>query len=271
MSEQSSVDGQLNAEESQKDRKLLAAERLKATSRMASEMAHELNTPLGGILMYSHLLLEDLPEDDPNREKALKINKLAHRCRIIVQGLREFAHDEGPRLKPVQINRIFHNVIGFLQDHVLLRGISIHTCFDSHLPEVTGDENKLEQVFINLIINAAQSMDGTGTLTLRTDFVPATNRVRIECSDTGCGIDDKNLGRVFEPFFTTKTRGKGTGLGLSICHGIVEQHGGTITIESSKGEGATFTIFLPVTEEEIERRLRIVGDGSNGVNTRSKA
>lgn len=255
---------------SQRDRRLLSAERLKATSRMASEMAHELNTPLGGILMYSHLLLEDMPEDDPNREKIVKINKLAHRCKIIVQGLRDFSYQEGPHPKPVQINRIIHNVIGFLEDHVLLRDVSIHRSFASDLPKVTGDENKLEQVFINLIINAAQSMEGAGTLTLRTEFAPATNRVRIECSDTGCGIDDQNLVRVFEPFFTTKKQGKGTGLGLSICHGIVQKHGGTIAIESSKGQGSTFTILLPVAEDGIDRGLRIADSGLKAANRRCK-
>ncbi len=238
---------------SKKQQTLLAAERLKATGRLASEVAHELNTPLGGILMYSHLLMEDLTEDDPRRENVVKINKLAHRCKIIVQGLLDFAHQEIPESRPVQINRILRNVMGFLEDHVLLRNISVEADLDPALPKVEGDENKLEQVFINLIINAAQSMDGTGTLTLRTEFAVDTSRVRIECSDTGCGIHEEHLGRIFEPFFTTKEKEKGIGLGLSICHGIVEQHGGTITVESSRGHGATFTTFLPVAEKVIDK------------------
>jgi len=235
---------------SKTQRELLAAERLKATGKLASEIAHELNTPLGGILMYSHLLIEDLNEDDPRRENIVKINKLAHRCKIIVLGLLDFAHQEIPQLRPVQINRILRNVIGFLEDHVLLRNISIETILDPDLPMVAGDENKLEQVFINLIINAAQSMNGTGTLTLCTEFAVDTSRVRIKCSDTGCGIHEEHLGRIFEPFFTTKEKGKGTGLGLSICHGIVEQHGGTITVESSMEHGTIFTTFLPVAEKD---------------------
>jgi len=251
---------------SQRDQRLLSAERLKATTRMASEMAHELNTPLGGIIMYSHLLLDDVPEDDPNREKIVKINKLAHRCKIIVQGLRDFSYQDDPHPKPVQVNTIIHNVIGFLEDHVLLRDVSIHRSFASDLPTVPGDENQLEQVFINLIINAAQAMEGTGTLTLGTEFARATNRVRIECSDTGCGIDQEDLVRVFEPFFTTKKKGKGMGLGLSICHGIVQRHGGTIRIESSKGQGTTFTISLPVAEEGLDRGLRIAEPGFKAGN-----
>ena len=233
---------------SQRDRKLLSAERRKATSRMAHEMAHELNTPLGGILMYSHLLLEDMPEDDPNRRIVLKINELAHRCKIIGEGLCDFSYQKRLQPKPVQINRILYNVVGFLEDHVLLRDISIQTRFDTDLPKVSGDENRLEQVFTNVMINAAQSMDGTGTLTLRTEFAPATNTVRIECFYTHRGVDDRNAGEAYEPFCVPNKKGMGTGIGLSICHAIVEQHGGTITIESSKGHGSTFTIFLPVAD-----------------------
>ena len=233
---------------SKEHEELFTGGRLKVMGRMASEIAHELNTPIGGILMYTHLLLEDLPKDDPHLENIVKINKLAHRCKIIVQGLLDFAHQETPKPKPVQINRIVRNVIGFLEDHVLLRDISIEKHLDAALPKAEGDENKLEQLFVNLIINAAQSMDGAGTLTLRTEFVSEANQIRIVCSDTGCGIDDKHLGMIFDPFFTTKEKGKGTGLGLSVCHGIVEQHGGTISVESSKGQGSAFTIFLPAGE-----------------------
>ena len=235
---------------SRRHKKLLAAERLKATGKLASEIAHELNTPLGGILMYSHLVLEEIPEDHPYRENIIKINKLAHRCKIIVQGLLDFAKNDVSPRKPVQVNRVLSDVIGFLEDHVLLKHICIETSFYRDLPKVQADENKLGQVFINLIVNAAQSMDGNGTLILRTEFVPDTNRIRIQCSDTGCGIDSKNLDKIFDPFFTTKDRGRGTGLGLSICHGIIEQHGGTITADSSKGKGSMFTILLPADGQE---------------------
>jgi len=237
---------------SERDQKLLSAERLKATERLASEIAHELNTPLGGILMYSHLLLDDLPDDNPNLENVIKINKLAHRCKMIVQGLLDFAHQESPQHKMVQVNTIIRNVIGFMEDHVLLRNISIETRLDPVLPKIQGQENKLEQVFVNLIINAAQSMNGSGTLTLHTELDRDTNLVRIVCSDTGCGIEDDLIDKVFEPLFTTKERGTGTGLGLSICHGIVEQHRGTITVRSSKGQGSAFTIFLPAAGKPVD-------------------
>jgi signal transduction histidine kinase len=230
---------------SKRDQKLVSAERLKATERLASEIAHELNTPLGGILMYSHLLLEDMGAEDPYRENLVKINKLAHRCKMIVQGLLDFARKDDPQLRSVQINRIIHNVMGFMEDHVLLKGIEVETELDRTLPEIIGEESKLEQVFINLIVNAAQSMDGKGVLSLRTQFIPETEQIRIECTDTGCGISEEHMGEIFEPLFTTKERGKGTGLGLSICHGIIEQHRGTMLVDSVEDQGTVFTILLP--------------------------
>lgn len=239
---------------SKRNENLLSAERLKATGRLASEIAHELNTPLGGILMYSHLLLDDLADDDPNLENVMKINKLAHRCKMIVQGLVDFGNEERPKHGLVQVNEVIRNVMGFMEDHVLLRGISVEIQLDPDLPRIQGMENKLEQVFVNLITNAAQSMNGTGRLGLETAFVPETSQVRIVCSDTGCGIAERHQDRVFEPFFTTKEKGIGTGLGLSICHGIIEQHRGTITIQSSPEQGSIFTVFLPSGEENPEQR-----------------
>ncbi len=234
---------------SKRDQKLVSEERLKATGWLAREIAHELNTPLGGILMYSHLLLEDLPKNDPRLENVVKISKLTHRCKMIVQGLLDFSHEEPPRPKPIRINRIIRNVIGFMEDHVLLRNISIETKLAPDLPRIQGEENKLEQVFVNLIVNAGQSMNGSGTLTLRTKYEADNKQIRIECSDTGSGIDEKHIDKVFEPLFTTKEKGTGTGLGLSICHGIVEQHGGTITVQSSIQQGSVFTIHLPASAD----------------------
>lgn len=238
---------------SKKHQELLSAERLKAAERLASEIAHELNTPLGGILMYSHLILDDMPENDQCRENIVKINKLAHRCKIIVQGLLNFSKHERLQMDTVDVNRILRDVIGFMEDHVLFKGISLQTHLDPDLPWIMGDENKLGQLCMNLIINAGESMNGRGTLTLRTGALLDTNQVRIEFSDTGNGIADEHMGRIFEPFFTTKRRSKGTGLGLSISHGIVELHGGTINVESLKGHGSKFSIFLPVAGECVDR------------------
>jgi len=227
------------------DKKAVSSERLEGASRLAGELAHELNTPLGGILMYSHLLLDELSESDPHLDKVVKINKLAHRCKMIVEGLLSFARQETKTLEKVQVNQTLNNVIAFMKDHILLRNVDIQTHLDPRLPEITGEENKLEQVFVNLIVNAAQSMNGQGQLTLRTTRDEEANQVIIQIIDTGCGIEKKYMERVFEPFFTTKSQEKGTGLGLSICHGIIEQHHGSIQVERSDKTGSVLKIELP--------------------------
>ncbi len=227
------------------DNKPVSSERLEGASRLAGELAHELNTPLGGILMYSHLLLDELQESDPHLDKVVKINKLAHRCKMIVEGLLSFARQESHPLEEVQVNETLNNVLGFMRDHVLLREVDINTRLDPQLPRIRGEENKLEQVFINLIINAAQSMNGRGQLNLQTAFNPETKRVTIQITDTGCGIKRDHITKIFEPFFTTKSKEKGTGLGLSICHGIIEQHNGSIQVARSDKTGSVLKIELP--------------------------
>lgn len=230
----------------------LSSERLAATGKMASEIAHELNTPLGGILIYSHLIFEDMPEDHPYRENIIKIIKLANRCKIIVRGLLDFAHQETLSLKKIQVNRMLESTIHFMERHVLLKNITISYELDPHLPEMFADENKLEQLFVNFIINAGEAMNNAGILTLGTRPSPAGDGVFIQIADTGCGIPKKFIDRIFEPFFTTKERGKGTGLGLSISHGIVKLHGGDIKVESVEEKGTTFTIFLPTSQQETD-------------------
>jgi two-component system, NtrC family, sensor kinase len=231
------------------DNQPVSSERLEGASRLAGELAHELNTPLGGILMYSHLLLDELQESDPHLDKVVKINKLAHRCKMIVEGLLSFARQESHPLEEVQVNETLNNVLGFMRDHVLLRNVDINTRLDPQLPRIRGEENKLEQVFINLIINAAQSMTGRGQLNLQTAFDAETKRVTIQVTDTGCGIRRDHRKKIFEPFFTTKSKEKGTGLGLSICHGIIEQHNGSIQVERSDKTGSVLKIELPTSAD----------------------
>jgi signal transduction histidine kinase len=224
--------------------KALSSERLAAAGNVASEVAHELNTPLGGILIYSHLLLEDMPEGHEHRENIIKIVKLANRCKIIVKSLLDFAHTETLSLKKTQVNHVLKSTVYFMEGHVLLKNIRISFELDPDLPEIVVDENKLEQLFVNFIINAGEAMNNSGAIVLRSRPAPDENGVIVQFSDTGCGISEKHLNRIFEPFFTTKERGKGTGLGLSICHGIVKLHGGNIDVDSVVGKGTTFTVFL---------------------------
>lgn len=225
----------------------MSSERLAAAGKIASEVAHELSTPLGGILIYGHLLLEDMPDDHPHRENIIKIIKLANRCKVIVKGLLDFSHQETLSLKKIQVNQVVKSTVYFMEGHVLLKNIRIVYELDPDLPEIFADENKLEQLCVNFIINAGEAMNNAGTLTLRTEPDPDRNGVLIVFSDTGCGIPKQHLHHIFEPFFTTKAREKGTGLGLAISHGIVKLHGGDIQVESEEGKGTTFTIFLPIS------------------------
>jgi len=225
---------------------LVSSEKMASLGKLAAGIAHEINNPLGGILIYSSLMMEDLPEEDSKRGDLARIVQEAGRCKEIVKSLLEFARQTEPKMEPTDINRAIHDGLFFLVNQALFHNIQIVKKFDSFLPFVRGNASQLKQVFMNIIVNAAEAMHGSGMLTITT--VPAPNRktVYIEFTDTGEGIPEDNLTRIFDPFFTTKEVGKGTGLGLATSYGIVEDHGGKISVRSKVGEGTTFTIELPI-------------------------
>ncbi|MFH1137916.1 MAG: ATP-binding protein [Pseudomonadota bacterium] len=219
-----------------------------AAGKIALNIAHEINNPLGGIITYTHLLQEDLAEGvgrDQLTDLAGKILKLAHRCQIIVGGLLDFARDERCDLVEVRINPIIGETLALLEGHLILRDILVFQELEPRLPPVLAVRRKMEQVFMNLIINAAEAMNGRGFLGLSTASDLKKGLVSIKISDTGPGISDETRRLLFEPFFSTKPQVKGAGLGLSIAHGIIRQHKGTIEVDSLPGQGTTFTITLP--------------------------
>jgi two-component system NtrC family sensor kinase len=224
---------------------LAKTEKLTALGGMAAGVAHEINNPLGGILLYSNLVLEDIPEDSPARENMEKIIYQTNRCKEIVQNLLDFARTPTGDMLPLKINSVIKTSLNLVKDQSMFHGIEIDTRLAENLPEVIGDKSRLEEVFVNLFINAADAMNGKGKLTITT--MPGTNNaLKILVSDTGTGIDEEHLPHIFEPFFTTKEPGRGTGLGLSIAYGIIRKHNGAIDAESEPGKGTTFIIFLPV-------------------------
>ena len=224
---------------------LAKTEKLTALGGMAAGVAHEINNPLGGILLYSNLVLEDIAEDSPARENMEKIIYQTNRCKEIVQNLLDFARTPTGDMLPLKINNVIKTSLNLVKDQSMFHGIEIDTRLAENLPEVIGDKSRLEEVFVNLFINAADAMNGKGKLTITT--IPGTNNVlKIFVSDTGTGIDEEHLPHIFEPFFTTKEPGRGTGLGLSIAYGIIRKHNGAIDAESEPGKGTTFIIFLPV-------------------------
>jgi two-component system NtrC family sensor kinase len=224
------------------------AERLAIIGRLSAGVAHELNNPLQGIVTYSHLLIERMPQEDPNIDFVQKIVVQANRCRDIIRGLLDFArHGEHARsLSNVGI--VLQDSISLVEKQAIFHNIQITKEFDAQIPLAFIDPSRIERVFINIIMNAAEAMDGDGQLTLRTRSGRSGDYVVVQISDTGHGIPKGNLGRIFDPFFTTKEVGRGTGLGLAISYGIIQDHGGTISVESRVGECTTFTIRLPIKE-----------------------
>lgn len=231
-------------------RRIMQSERLAHIGQLAAGVAHEINNPLTGIVTYSHLLLERASTDDGTRQSLEKIVKQADRCRGIIRGLLDFSRQRKPEKRRSSVNRVLEECVSLVDNQVLFHNIKIVQHLSPNLPEVFMDPSQIQQVFMNMILNAAEAMHGGGQLTLTTRHVAAEEAVEVEFADTGHGISEEDLDRIFSPFFTTKEVGHGTGLGLAISYGIVKEHKGTITVESEEGHGATFTICLPVSSEQ---------------------
>ncbi len=227
---------------------LLQAEKMASLGKMAAGVAHQLNNPLSGIILFTKLVTEeyDLPKDAlQDLERVLED---ARRTKDIVKELLEFSRQTNHDMKPMDINNIISRTIFLLENQSIFHNIKIEKNLNKDLPLIMGDAQQLNHVFMNTILNAADALDGSGIMGLKTHVSSETGMVCIEISDTGTGIAEDVLPHIFEPFYTTKEQGKGTGLGLSMVYGIVESHGGSIRAESEPGVGTTFFIELPVAE-----------------------
>jgi len=231
------------------EEQLIVTDRLASIGELASGIAHELNNPLTSILGFSDLLLgKDIPDDV--KEDLRVINREAQRTAGVVRNLLTFARKHAPEKKPMDINKTIQTVLELRAYEQKVNNIQVNTQFAPDLPEITADGFQLQQIFLNIIINAEHFMTeahGRGTLTITTERVE--DIIRASFIDDGPGIAEENLGYLFDPFFTTKEVGKGTGLGLSICHGIITEHGGRIYTESKLGKGATFVVELPISKQ----------------------
>ena len=238
--------------------KIIESERLALVGQLAANVAHELNNPLQGIVTFSHLMIEDEQCDNPSHAASLeKIVGQANRCRDIIRGLLDFSRQRKPDKALSSINTVLNSCISLLEHQALFHNIQVTRKFQEDLPLAIIDASQIERVFINLIMNAAEAMEGDGKLTLETRFNPSNNNIEIEISDNGPGIPEENLKKIFDPFFTTKEVGHGTGLGLAISYGIVQGHKGKLTVESKVGKGSTFLISLP---------LKANSEANNGAN-----
>ncbi|MGB9791617.1 MAG: ATP-binding protein [Thermacetogeniaceae bacterium] len=231
---------------------LLKAARLAALGEMAAGVAHELNTPLAVIIGDAQLLMRSFPSDDKRWRLLEDIKNCGLRCKQIVQGLLTFSRQEQFVFHPLFPNKVVEEALKLISYQIETNNIKLNVSLDQGIPKIAGNAQQLEQVVVNLLLNASQSFegkDGKREICVRTGFDEKRNQVFIEVSDTGQGIPPENLSQIFDPFYTTKGIGKGTGLGLSVSLGIVQAHGGTIGVESKQGEGSIFTVYLPPLEE----------------------
>ncbi|MBU0990885.1 MAG: PAS domain S-box protein [Proteobacteria bacterium] len=223
---------------------LLQAEKMSSLGKLAAGVAHQLNNPLGGITLFSQLIMEDYELPEGARKDLERILHDAQRCSNIVKELLEFSRQTSNEMRPQDINHALSQTLFLLENQTIFHDIVIEKDFNPSLPLVPIDKQQINHVFMNIILNAADAMEGRGTLSLSTSFLPEKNRVCIKISDTGPGIPENILPKIFDPFFTTKEQGKGTGLGLSLVYGIIEDHGGHIRAESTVGIGTKFIIEL---------------------------
>ncbi len=223
---------------------LFRSEKLASIGKLAAGVAHEINNPLTGVLTNASLLMEDLPEGDPKREDVKVIVNETIRCREIVKRLLDFARQTKPQKKLINVNSLIENIILLVRNQTSFRNITIEKDLEASLPEIMADGDQIQQVIINFILNAADAMPKGGTLKVSSRLLENNEFIELKFADTGIGISEENRNRIFDPFFTTKENG--TGLGLSISYGIIEQHGGTIYVESEIGKGTTFTVQLPI-------------------------
>ena len=227
-------------------KQLAQSEKMASLGQLAAGVAHEINNPLTGILFYSSLLLERKDIDEKMKEDLGYILEDANRCKEIVKSLLVYGRSTGSRMNVVHLNEIVEQSLTLIRDQKKFRNIRIKKNLSDDMMLINADNNKLKQVFINLIINAADAMDGNGTITLTTYKEKQLKTIFLEVKDTGSGIPHENLSKVFDPFFTTKEVGKSTGLGLSIVYGIVGEHGAKIFIKKTGSKGTTFVIEFPM-------------------------
>jgi signal transduction histidine kinase len=228
---------------------LLQSQKLRAVGSLTAGIAHEVNNPINNIMLTAAALQEDfdtLPGDE-KQELIGDIVEQTERASKIIRNLLDFARESEISTERLKIGEVVGNAINLAANQLKLSGVRLVGDIPNDLPEINGDRQYLSQVFLNLILNAVDAMaDGGGRLTVSSDVSLDTRCVAIHISDTGPGMSPRVLKAIFDPFFTTKSSGSGTGLGLSVSLGIVQKHGGEIKVESTVGEGSTFTVLLPV-------------------------
>jgi two-component system NtrC family sensor kinase len=231
-------------------------EKLASVGLLAAGIAHELNNPLTGILTFSQLVRQKMPDDSPDAQDLDLVIKETKRCANIIRRLLDFAREKTPEKSYCDLNQLITEAAQLIEQPARFDDIEIVLDLEPDLPRAWVDEDLVKQVIMNMLVNARHAIEGQGRITLGTRLCPEprtppgaagpVQMVEISVMDTGCGISAGDLQKIFDPFFTTKGVGKGTGLGLSVSHGAVQAHGGEIQVDSTPGQGSTFRVYLPV-------------------------
>ncbi len=229
-------------------KQLIISEKLASTGKLAANVAHELNNPLTGILTFGEDLLEEADDHDPKRDDYQLIVRETLRCRNIVRTLLDFSRQEKPHFEEVQVNRVLEMVQQLIKKQASFLNIKLNQNYDANMPGVYADPGQLQQVFLNLFLNASEAMPEGGVITITTKTLWNEYKVLISIGDSGSGIPPEHLEHIFEPFYSTKGGKNNSGLGLAVSWGIVEQHDGQMEVESIPGQGAIFKIFLPIPD-----------------------
>ena len=227
-------------------KQLVRSEKMASLGQLAAGVAHEINNPLTGVLFYASLLLERDDIDESMREDLNYILEDADRCKEIVKSLLVYGRSTGAQKNIVQLNDIIEQSLKLIRDQKKFGNITIKKNLSDEMMLINADTGKLNQVLINLVINAADAMEGKGTITLTSYKDKIVKKIFLEIKDMGKGIPHKDLSKIFDPFFTTKEVGKNTGLGLSIVYGIIEEHGAKISVKKTGSKGTIFIIEFPM-------------------------
>ena len=239
---------------------VIRSEKLSSVGRLAAGVAHEIGNPIGIILGYIEILRQQICKNSDNSGPLERLEKEVMRIDTIIRELLSFSRPTTVSLQPIQANEVIAEATTIISHQKGFQGIKLKLVLDKALPTIMADDRLLQQVFINLLINAMDAMPEGGDLSVATEYRSVSNHgpldytlpsegITISFRDSGVGIDQKHLEKIFDPFYTTKSPGKGTGLGLSVCHRIIESLGGVIRVHSIPGKGTTVTVMLPVSQE----------------------
>lgn len=238
-------------------KQIVQSDKLASLGRLAAGVAHEINNPLTGILTYSTCLLKQADLKKENQDDLEVIIHETRRCSEIVKQLLEFARQTFPYKTTIDLNLVINRALSIISNQMDINNIKVHKKLNNRLPEIKADTNQLHQIFINLLVNAADAMEGQGgEITISNKLIKkrGLEYIQIKIADTGCGIPKENIPQIYDPFYSTKGP-KGTGLGLAVVWGIIEKHNGTISVKSEVGKGTVFTLHLPVSGEKQSSTL----------------